>query len=62
MEETRVNGALYLFESNTVLLKIMPWRWRDGSVINNSCFSCRKPGFNSQHPHSGSLEFQLQGV
>jgi len=22
-------------------------------VIKNTCYSCRGPGFNSQHPHGG---------
>ena len=30
------------------------WDWRDGSVIRNTCCSCRRPGFGSQNPHGSS--------
>jgi hypothetical protein len=28
--------------------------WRDGSVAQSVCCSCKGPGFGSQHSHGGS--------
>jgi hypothetical protein len=38
--------------------------WRDGSVVNNLCFSCLETKFSFQHSCGGSqnLEVQLQGI
>lgn len=34
-------------------LKNLSLGWRDGSLVNNTVSSYRRPAINSQHPHSG---------
>ena len=28
----------------------LSWDWRDGSLVQSACYSCRRPGFGSQNP------------
>ena len=35
---------------NSLIMGYSDGHWRDGSVVKSTCYSCRRPGFNSHHP------------
>ena len=51
-------------EQSLVLLENNATVWKDSLVVKSTGYSCRGPGFDSQHPQDGSqlsLTYHFQG-